>query len=67
MSTAGAHTLEKALTKGSDVHKLVVMVGASWDDVVYQEKRLERGGERTYISSGPSLGTFSLPSMWTAV
>jgi hypothetical protein len=39
-STVGAHLLEEVLTKGRNIHKLVVMVGASWGKRPYRVRRL---------------------------
>ena len=40
-STVGAHVLEKVLTKGGNVHKLVVVVGASWCGINRVRRRLD--------------------------
>lgn len=41
-ATSTTHVLEKVLTKGSNIQKFVVMVGASWDDGVYQSQTTQR-------------------------
>ena len=47
------YMLENVLTKGNNIYKLVVMVGASWDDGVYQSRTTQRW---VHLHDRPILG-----------